>query len=230
MARFHALLHIMLAEVATAQGGVEEAERHLQEARRHLGARRSRSSSDRCSRSRPKLMLWRHDPVSAWEEVEQGLEAVESSEHHEAVLRLLWLGVRCLADLAESAVRTHLNTDRGGDGAYRARRALSSRRSRAAASACHRRRRPPKRSAQRCSASQQQPDAGAWRAVRAAWDALGFPFPGAYARWRLAETLTAQRKLVAASRRGSKPTRPPDLGLRRSRQSSTACNGAPGSG
>ncbi len=151
-----------------------------------------------------ELALWQRRPGDALAAVEAGLDALGVTDDPRFRVRLLRLGMRAAADLAEAArdrrdvaaeaeavrvatalrVRTTAERSTGGDpdGALAAELAADA----AMAEAEETRLRGPG-------------DPAAWRESVARWQARGRPYPAAYARWREAEASFAHGDRAGAT-------------------------------
>jgi DNA-binding CsgD family transcriptional regulator len=174
-------------------------------------------------RSLAELAVWQGRYDDARREVDTGLDLLAHTGDPELAARIAAVGVRIEADLAETtrrgggrpAGRTPLLGRRSGAGddspEARARRLVAELERLAATTVL--RQAPPSSEARaslltgegELSRVTGRSDAGRWQEAAAAWDAIGFPYCAAYARFRRAEAAlatgdapTAHAELTAA--------------------------------
>jgi ATP/maltotriose-dependent transcriptional regulator MalT len=138
--------------------------------------------------------LWDGRPTDAWAAVADGLEVLAGSDEPYWPTELCRTGMAVAATLAEQA------RDRHAEAEERAARELADgllRRARAAAAAPGVVPTPTVRAnlltvEAEGSRAAGRSDPGRWAESAQAWEALGYPWQGGYARWRQAEALLAQ--------------------------------------
>ncbi|MEP6648607.1 MAG: response regulator transcription factor, partial [Lapillicoccus sp.] len=172
---------VMAGRLATVRGGLDEAWEFLEQARVIVEAESSPEAYGRyLIEAETEVELWAGRPMAAYELVVDGLDLVRGTDEEGCAATLVALGLRSLATEAES----HRDRD--------SRRRLAELRR-------------PLDTARTWPVANQPEDAAvrAWQRAettrleltsdpivaetRAAWQALGRPFPRAYARWREAE-------------------------------------------
>ena len=120
-------------------------------------------------------------PADARAAVAAGLRDLIGTDDVWFIGPLLWLGLRAEADARRPATERRTLLDRA--------RAI-------VAAGEHGRFVPASPRRTRCCARRRRArgDPEPWQRAAEAWDALGHPFPAAYARWRQAEALLARRR------------------------------------
>ena len=151
-----------------------------------------------------ELALWSGDAEAARNAVAAGLDHLEGTDDAWFAGPLLSLGARAEADRAQHARDRHDLASAAAAGANAARlceRAFAVRDAPGRTS-------PPRTAAHiaLCEAeagrARGDPDPELWRVASNSWDALGQPYPAAYARWRHAEALLGRNARSA----DAKPT------------------------
>jgi DNA-binding CsgD family transcriptional regulator len=138
-----------------------------------------------------ELALWRGDPEAAGEAVAAGLEHLAGTDDRWFAASLLWLGLWALADVA-----AHPGGNGAGEGAALLARARALEHEPAEGGVFI----PPATRAYvlLCEAEHnrlaRRGDAEPWRRAAMAWQALGQPYPEAYACWREGEALVGRRR------------------------------------
>jgi DNA-binding CsgD family transcriptional regulator/tetratricopeptide (TPR) repeat protein len=236
-------LHGVVAELEGARGRLEAALARLEEAAQHgwLGPERDRELAQRHA----EVQLWLGRPQPALTTVMHALDTITGNKQERFAGRLLCLGARAEADLAE---RARVRQDPAAvAGLHRHRSLLSTR----LAEMTHHPFAPGTRMPATADAERAQWDAeltrldrvadpAAWQATVDAWQRLGHPYPAAYAQWRHADALLtsgagADRAAeplraahAAAGRLGAAPLRTQIEALaRRARISLIAAEAAP---
>jgi DNA-binding CsgD family transcriptional regulator len=142
------------------------------------------------------LALWQERPDDARAAAAAGLRELAGTDDAWFVGPLLWLGTRAEADAAAERVPDRERSDGGRVG----RELLARAREIVAAGERGTMFVPAVTAAYAllCAAELDRREGGGdpepWRRAAEAWDALGRPFPAAYARWRQAETLLGRRR------------------------------------
>ena len=199
------LIRELLARLAMARGRFEEAGEGLRAARPLAVQAADGPVIEPVHASLAELALWERHPNEAATVIASGLASMPETPDIRH-LELYALGIRAQADLAELARARRVPTEAetpvavGGEliAVVRQRHALTVE--------------WPALAAQTtawmalCDAEHQRlvgiPAPDAWRVSAEAWEAVGRPYPAAYARWRQAEALLAgrgDRKIAAAA-------------------------------
>ncbi len=199
------LIREILARLAMARGRFKEAGEGLRAARPLAVQAADGQVIEPVHASLAELALWERRPDEAATVIAAGLASMPETPDVRH-LELYALGLRAHADLAELARARRASAEAvapvaaGGEliDVVRQRHAVAVRR--------------PALAAQTaawmalCDAEHQRlqgnPAAYAWHVSAEAWDAVGRPYPAAYARWREAEALLAERgdrKVAAAA-------------------------------
>jgi DNA-binding CsgD family transcriptional regulator/tetratricopeptide (TPR) repeat protein len=169
----------------------------FQAAEAHLELRRDvpyfPDAGRRCTELLAELRAWQGRLEDAQAAVKDGFDHVAGTDEQANSGRLLWLGMRAAADMAE---RGRARRDpREVDDAVRAAEALAARAAAMAPNPLHGVT-PVLKSGVVAAVFDGErarldgrPDPNRWEAAAAAWQALGRPYPAAYAQWRQAEAL-----------------------------------------
>jgi ATP/maltotriose-dependent transcriptional regulator MalT len=171
----------------------------FQAAEAHLEAAKDRSLGGDTEEARlycelvAELRVWQGRPGEAQAAVVEGLDRLAGTGEWMHTGRLLCLGVRAAADRAERARARHDPRDVAD--AVRAADALAARAAAMAPNPLHGVTPVLKSGVVAAvfdgerSRLDGRSEPGRWRAAAAAWQALGHPYPAAYAQWRQAEAL-----------------------------------------
>ncbi|MEA2271927.1 MAG: hypothetical protein QOI98_635 [Solirubrobacteraceae bacterium] len=181
-------LHQVHAKLHVGRGSYDEAAGHLECARRLMVKTVDPQYQAELRTREAELALWQGRPADARAAVAAGLRVLIGTDDVWFQGPLLWLGVRAQADAA--ADQLPVGEEHGGlDLLEQAREivAASERGTRfvPAVTLAY---------ALLCEAETARGEPESWQRAANAWDALGHPFPAAYARWRLAEALLARRR------------------------------------
>ena len=181
-------VHLCRARLEIGAGGFERGAQALEDARKAMGnILDPQFHATLCARE-AELALWQGRFAHAARAVLDGLAHLDDSDDTWYVGPLLWLGAWAATDAAIAAEPL----------AQRAAQIMQAAGERAAfispVTVVY---------AQMCEAECRrlaEPGAGdAWATIAAAWEAVGHPYPLAYARWRQAEALLARRRTGAAT-------------------------------
>jgi DNA-binding CsgD family transcriptional regulator/tetratricopeptide (TPR) repeat protein len=142
-----------------------------------------------------ETFLWDGNIDQARSTVERGLQMVAHAEDAQHLLPLCRIGLAVEAAAAQRASIAHLPSEL--DHVRRRAQDLLERARQAASGGSQT---PPNLAelatavAEHSAVAHPSGDVGLWAAAVAAWDHAGFPYPAAYARWRLSEALIAGGK------------------------------------
>jgi DNA-binding CsgD family transcriptional regulator/tetratricopeptide (TPR) repeat protein len=185
-------LHQISAKLHVGRGAYDEAVRHLEGARRLMIKTVDPQYQAELRMREAELALWQGRPAEARAAVAAGLRELIDTDDVWFLGPLLWLGLRAEAD----AVADRLPSDDERSGLDLLERARE-----IAAAGEHGTRFVPAVTmayALLCEAEfarlERRGGPEPWQRAVEAWDALGHPFPAAYARWRLAAALLARRR------------------------------------
>ena len=187
----------VLAEMATARGDREAAARELRQAQNMLDGDDDPLNHGVVRAAAATSALWREDHRTAREELRQGLEVVGSRGDDQQLVALYALGLRIEADEAER-LRARRHPVLPQDVVATATR-LHERVQQVWHEMGHRRHSFPEAALDVAMADAEfarLQDAGSaadWGQIADGWDRLARPYPMAYARWREAELLVAER-------------------------------------
>jgi DNA-binding CsgD family transcriptional regulator len=189
-------LHQVYAKLHVGRGFYGEAVEHLEAARRLMIKTVDPQYQAELRAREAELALWQERPSEARAAAAAGLHDLTGTDDVWFVGPLLWLGVRALADEAADRLSDGERSD-----SERVGRGLLDR-ARAIAAVGERGTRfvPAVTSAYAllCEAEfarlERDGDPQPWQRAAETCDALGLPFPTAYARWRQAEALLARRR------------------------------------
>jgi len=180
-------LHQSSAWLHVARGAFDEAAREIEAARSLTAKTVDPQYQAPLSALEAELALWRGDPDAAREAVAAGLEHLDGTDDRWFLAPLLWIGLWAEADAAARPAAGQSTRARAlGDHA----RAMLTEDGFV----------PPATPAYvlLCEAELdrlgQGGDPDPWRRAAAAWEALGHPYPHAYARWREGEALIMRRR------------------------------------
>ena len=174
----------------------------FQAAEAHLELRRDvpyfPDAGRRCTELLAELRAWQGRPEDAQAAVKDGFDHVAGTDEQAHSGRLLWLGMRAAADMAE---RGRARRDpREVDDAVRAAETLAARAAAMTPNPLHGVTPVLKSGVVEAvfdgerARLEGRPDPNRWEAAAAAWQALGRPYPAAYAQWRQAEALLLRRE------------------------------------
>jgi DNA-binding CsgD family transcriptional regulator/tetratricopeptide (TPR) repeat protein len=189
------LAFLMIAALEVGRGEFDAAEAHLSRVEDRM-AGYSREFTRMYLVLVAELRIWQGRFDEAWEAVEQGLDLVASTDEGRSG-RLVCLGMRALADLAESGRARH--DPARVEKAVRAANALVSRVATMVPNPLAPAAPIPSTTAVVAlwegerSRLEGRSDPAQWDVAAAAWSALWRPYPTAYAQWRQAEALLANR-------------------------------------
>ena len=185
---------------ATIVAMLEIGRGEFQAAEAHLEAAKDRSLGGETEEARlycehvAELRAWQGRPEEAQAAVVEGLDRLAGTGEERCSGRLLCLGMRTAADMAERARARH--DHREVDAAVRAGDALAARAAATTPNHLLHGATPVLKSGVVAavfegerSRLQGRPDPGRWQAAATGWQALGRPYPAAYAHWRQAEAL-----------------------------------------
>ena len=193
---------VVAAELATARGDPDQAERALRLAHEILEGNDDPLNHGLAHAAGAARALWLGDHRTARDEVRRGLEIVEARGDDQQAVALCALGVRVEADEAER--RRARGVLGPGDDVWRRAEELCGR-----AQALWRGMGPRQVSFPEAAVEAATAEAelerladstrpGAWTEIAEGWDRLARPYPAAYARWRAAEGMVAARDVRAA--------------------------------
>jgi DNA-binding CsgD family transcriptional regulator len=189
-------LHQAYAKLDVGRGSYDAAVERLEAARRLMIKTVDPQYQTELRTREAELALWQGRPAEAHAAAAAGLRDLIDTDDVWFIGPLLWLGVRAQADAAADRLRDGERSDAqrvGLDLLDRAREIV-------AAGERGTRFVPAVTMAYAllCEAEiarlERRGDPEPWQRAAEAWDALGHPFPAAYARWRQAEALLARRR------------------------------------
>jgi DNA-binding CsgD family transcriptional regulator/tetratricopeptide (TPR) repeat protein len=189
-------VHQCRAKLHVGRGSYDEAVEHLEAARRLMIKTVDPQYRAELRTREAELALWQGRPADARAAATAGLRELTDTDDVWFVGPLLWLGAWAEADAAAERLPDRERSDSGRIGhelLARAREiAAAGERGDVfvpAATAAY---------ALLCEAELDRLERGGdperWQCAAEAWDALGRPFPAAYARWRQAEALLGRRR------------------------------------
>ena len=187
----------VLAELATARGDQERAAREIRTAQGMLEGNDDPLNHGVVHAAAATSALWREDHRTARAELGRGLEIVGSRGDDQQLVALCALGVRIEADEAERG-RARRLAEPPTDVVATATR-LHHRLQRVWHDMGHRRHSFPETELDVATADAELArlrgggSAMSWGLIAGGWDRLARPYPAAYARWREAELLVADR-------------------------------------
>ena len=190
---FAGYLHLVIADVAAARGDRAAAEASYEAAERIAPLRGDAWFEGTLGASRAELALWSGEPAAALTVVAATLPTLDKPDYDELAARLCAVGRRAVADQAE---RARLLPDQAGPDEQLVKQ-LDAREQQCRDGAA--RAATPAidayllQSTAETSRHDGRHDHEQWAKVAAAWQALGQPYPRAYALWREAEALVADR-------------------------------------
>ena len=190
---FAGYLHLVIADVAAARGDVAAAEASYEAAERIAPLRGDPWFEGTLGASRAELALWSGEPAAALAVVAETLPSLDKPDYDELAARLCAVGRRAAAD---QAARARLLPDQTGPDAQLVKH-LTVREQQCRDGAA--RGATPAIDAYllqgegETSRQDGRHDHELWAKVAAAWQALSQPYPRAYALWREAEALVAER-------------------------------------
>ncbi len=190
---FAGYLHFVIADVAAARGDVAAAEASYEAAERIAPLRGDPWFEGTLGASRAELALWSGEPAAALAVVAETLPSLDKPDYDELAARLCAVGRRAAAD---QAARARLLPDQTGPDAQLVKQ-LTVREQQCRDGAA--RGATPAIDAYllqgegETSRQDGRHDHELWATVAAAWQALSQPYPRAYALWREAEALVAER-------------------------------------
>lgn len=185
----------VLTELATARGDRERAARELGNARRMVEGNDDPLNHGVVHAAAATAALWQEDHETSRAELERGLEIVGARGDDQQLVALCALGLRVEADEAERLrARREPTDDVLGTGTR-----LHERAQRVWRGMGHRQQSFPEAALEVATADAEFDrlrrcgSAVRWRRIADGWDRLARPYPAAYARWREAELLAADR-------------------------------------
>jgi DNA-binding CsgD family transcriptional regulator/tetratricopeptide (TPR) repeat protein len=190
---FAGYLHLVIADVAAARGDVAAAEASYEAAERIAPLRGDAWFEGTLAASRAELALWSGEPAAALSVVADTLPALDKPDYDELAARLCTVGRRAAADQAE---RARLLSDQPAPDAQLVKQiAVREQQCRDGAlrSATPAIDAYNLQSEAETSRHDGRHDHERWAKVAATWQALSQPYPRAYALWRGAEALVAER-------------------------------------
>ncbi|WP_275423844.1 helix-turn-helix transcriptional regulator, partial [Virgisporangium ochraceum] len=183
---------LTLAEIHLARGRFEQAEQLVRAVRRVAGSTVQPALAGAMAAYLAEIHLWRGDPAAARTAVADGLRVTGDAENAELVLRLCALGLRAEADEYDR-IRAVPRQRAGAVDPVRRRAAELIAMVRGIGAdppllpEAEAVRRLCFAEYSRVDATDPADTAGLWEETADGWDALGRPYPAAYARWRRAE-------------------------------------------
>jgi DNA-binding CsgD family transcriptional regulator/tetratricopeptide (TPR) repeat protein len=189
-------LHQCRAKLHVGRGSYDEATEHLEAARRLMIRTVDPQYQTALWTLEAELALWQRRPADARAAAAAGLRGLIDTDDVWFVGPLLWLGAWAEADAAAERRPDRERSDAGRVG----RELLARARGIVAAGERGTMFVPAVTAAYSlvCEAEldrlERRGDPEPWRRAAEAWDALGHPFPAAYARWRQAEALLGRRR------------------------------------
>jgi DNA-binding CsgD family transcriptional regulator len=169
-------LHQVCAKLDVGRGAYDAAVEHLDGARRLMINTVDPQYQAELRTREAELAIWQGRPAEAGAAVAAGLRELTGTDDVWFIGPLLWLGVWAETD-ATGGVSDDL--------LERARAIAAAATFVPAVTTAY---------ALLCEAETDRDDPAPWERAADAWDALGHPFPAAYARWRQAEALLRRRR------------------------------------